>query len=243
MTKKQLFENFIVNMERERIRLGLTQVQMAQKLDMSPSAYKKKLSGETQSIDLYTAYLLYHLSGKWCYELIDEPISGSSVLPKYFSLPDAQKQFIEGLVDFELSIAKEQQQGNDMISVFVPTGNMVDGMVYDSAHFIKADVSSYRAQFGENLHCGIKITSNHLYPVYHKGDILLICRKPPRDGDTGIFLNKESGTVYIRKFFQADPCILEPINEYGECFTLDFSDQAILDKWIKFGYVLTKIRS
>ena len=62
------------------------------------------------------------------------------------------------------------------------------------------------------------------------GDILLISRRPPRDGDTTIFLNTENGRAYLRRFIQQVPRILQPINE----------DE--VKKWVKYGVVLTKMR-
>ena len=41
MTQQKILLNFIDNIEKERVRLNLTQAQMAQKLDMSVSNYKK----------------------------------------------------------------------------------------------------------------------------------------------------------------------------------------------------------
>ena len=57
LTKQELVKNFTLNVEKERLKLKLTQAQMAKKLDMSLSGYKKMISGVTTIIDLYTAYL------------------------------------------------------------------------------------------------------------------------------------------------------------------------------------------
>ncbi|MGN0342393.1 MAG: helix-turn-helix domain-containing protein [Roseburia sp.] len=242
MNRQQIAHDLIIRMEQERDRLGLTQAQMAQKLEMSLSGYKKVISGETQKIDIYTLYLLHQLTGKWFIEWVESDAGNSSLARKYFMLSENQQKFIEGIVDFELSIARDKHPAKDFITVFVPTGNMEDGMIYDSSNFIKVDVSAYRQQFGANLHCGIQITSNHLHPVYHIGDILLICRKAIRDGDTGIFIKKDTQAAYIRKFHQTSPCILEPINNLGEPFYVDSYDLDDMNQWIKFGYVLTKMK-
>ena len=86
------------------------------------------------------------------------------------------------------------------------------------------------------------MTSDHLHPVYNLGDILLICRKGIREGDTGIFLNKETGRAYIRKLHTRASWILEPINGFGKPIVIDTQDEANTQKWIRFGYVLTKMR-
>ncbi len=81
-----------------------------------------------------------------------------------------------------------------------------------------------------------------MHPVYNLGDILLISKQAIRDGDTGVFVNRENGCAYIRKFHQASPCILAPVNEYGETFLVDSYNKEQMDKWIKFGTVITKMR-
>ena len=81
------------------------------------------------------------------------------------------------IIDTELALSAykdESSHTEDLISVLIPTGNMTDGMILDSYNVEKLDVSNYRKAFGDALHIGIRITSNHLHPVYNKGDILLI---------------------------------------------------------------------
>ncbi len=242
MTKQEVIENFILNVEKERLNLKLTQAQMARKLDMSLSGYKKMILGVTSKIDLYTVYLLHNLTGKWIFELIGDFDKDSGLAMKLKELSDYHKEFIEGISDFELAFARSHSDEKDYITVFVPTGNMEDGMIYDSTHFFKVNASSYRKKFGNDLCCGIQVTSDHLNPVYSLGDILLICRKPVREGDTGIFLNKETGIVYIRRLKPAASWTLEPINGYGEPIIINGTNENDVKKWFRFGYVLTKMR-
>ena len=74
-----------------------------------------------------------------------------------------------------------------------------DGMVLDSANEERIYCPEYIKKYGERLHCGIRITSNHLNPVYVRNDILGISKKPPRDGDTCILIHKPTGRAFIRK--------------------------------------------
>ncbi len=123
-----------------------------------------------------------------------------------------------------------------------PMGDCKDGMILDSVNLSKANIGDYRQRLGVDIHCGLKMNNNHLHPVYLKNDILLICKEPPRDGDVGIFMNKENGRTYIRKYRQTSPCRLEPVNGYGEVFLVDSDDPKDVLKWVKFGRVVTKIR-
>lgn len=242
MTKQELARNFSLNVERERIRLGLTQAEMAKKLEMSLSGYKKMISGETTKIDAYTAFLMHDLCDKWFYEIIGYPISEAETVAKIRKLSKTQLRFITAIVDLEYSLLTEQNSPEEYIPVIVPTGNMQDGMIYDSADILHINAAIYRKRFGDDLHFGIKVTSSHLHPAYNKGDIILISQNPIRDGDTGIFINKEDGCIYIRKFHQAAPCVLEPINGFGKTFFVNNSNPQEMKNWIKMGYVLCKMR-
>lgn len=241
MIRQELIKNYAQSMERERNKLGITQSEMAKKLDMSLSNYKKIISGESSNINLYVAHLMHELTGKWTFELCGEHTEELELLQKIRSLSESQKRYINAILDMEVETAEKFDDPDDYISVFVPTGNMEDGMIYDSSHIIKINIAPYRKKFGEDLDYGIKITSTHLHPVYNEGDILLISRKPIRDGDTGIFYNKDNGKIFIRKLIKENSCQLVPVNEYGSLITIDPANENDMEKWVKFGRVLCKI--
>lgn len=230
------------SLERERMKLGFTQNEMAQKLDMSLSNYKKIITGATSNISLYVAHKMHEMTGKWTFELCGEKNDEIKFIQSFRTLTDTQKRFILGVLDFENDLVEQESNTEDYITVFVPTGNMEDGMIYDSANVIHVNASAYRKKYGDDVFCGIQITSSHLHPVYNAGDILIICRKPVRDGDTGVFFNKASGRVYIRKLLNTNPCILAPVNGYGNIITIDTNNPEDMTNWVKFGYVLCKMR-
>lgn len=248
MDRIDIANNISTNIERERIRLGMTQSQFAKALDMSLSSYKRIVNGETSRIDIYTAYLIYRLTGRFACEIAGFDDDVIALVKKIKKLSPYQRNYMNAMIDAELAFSMnsekvwQQASKEDLISVLIPTGNMADGMILDSCNVEKFDVSEYRKAFGNAIHLGIRITSNHLHPVYNKDDILLISRGPIRDGDTGIFINTRSKCAYIRKFKQTNPCELLPINNYGETFFVDSDDINDMSQWIKFGYVLCKVR-
>ena len=245
MTRLEIVSNFIDSLERERTALGLTQAQMANKLEMSVSAYKKLISGETSRVDLYTAYQAHKFTNKWGFELCGCVATElMQVASKLRELTPSQLRFVSGVIDLELSFLGQlpSEIEDDYVNLLTPTGNLEDGMIWDSMNIEKFNIAPYRKLFGASLQCAMRITSDHLRPVYYDGDILLLSQSAPRDGDTGIFINKEARQAYIRKFCQADPCTLKPLNGYGLTFTLDGSDSDGGDKWVNFGHVLSKIR-
>lgn len=244
MTQHELLSHFIENLEKERVQLNLTQAQMAEKLDMSASNYKKLIAGQYRRPNLFLAHYLYELTGKPLFEFFDSPTPELSVFSKFLKLSPSQRNFVEGIIDFELDFVNQDKEcvPTDLLTVIIPTGNCEDGMIWDSANIRKINISSCRKRYGSQIHIGVEITSNHLNPIYYMGDILLISRRPPRDGDTAIFINKKNGCAYLRRFVQQIPRILEPINGYGEAFYIDPYNEEEMKNWIKYGVVLTKIR-
>lgn len=242
MQKHELVRNYAQSMEIERVRLNLTQNEMAKKLDMSLSNYKKIISGESSTISLYVTHLMHELTGKWTCELCNEHNEELEILEKYRLLSSSQRNFINAILDIEAELSQDTESEEDYISVFVPTGNMEDGMVYDSSNLIHVNAASYKKKFGDFLHYGLKITSSYLQPVYNPGDILLICKSPARDGDTGVFFNKSSGRVYFRKLHQSSSTILLPVNNYGSEIEIGAHDDCSENNWINFGRVLCKMR-
>lgn len=246
MTRHEMVNNFGSSIEQERIQLKYSQKKMAEALDMSLSSYKRIINGETNNISIFTAYHMYGLTKKLGFELCGNLSPQLKVYNSLTRLSEAQLRFITAVIDFEAEFAEDLQDfdnNEDYITVMIPTGNMLDGMIYDSCSFEKLNIAPYRNRYGSLIDFGIRVTSDHLTPVYLPGDILLISKQPIRDGDTGIFIDKNSGLLYTRKFFQTSPCRLEPINNYGQTFYIDSSNESDINRWIRFGFVITKMRT
>lgn len=237
--------SFATNLEKERIHLGQTQAEFAKNLELSLSSYKRLIYGETTKIEPYTAHLIYKLTGKLPFQMANSSDPYLDIIGKILQLPQENLNFLNAIIDFQEALKPNYSSSSDpsdKLMVFVPTNDMHDGMIFDSTSFEWVNAGPYRKRYGSALHCGIKITSNHLHPVYFKNDILLISRNPVRDGDTGIFIHKDTGCCYLRKFHQTIPCTLEPLNGYGETFYVDSDDPKDMEKWVKFGFVLSKMR-
>lgn len=234
LARHELYSNTVDNIEKIRIEQNMSQEKMAEYLDMSLSGYKRMINNTNTKIDAYIIYQVACLSKRFAFEIIGgcDDIAFLSGLRK---LPFSQKLFIHSMVDVEKQLSNGDK-GSTTIPLITFTGDMKDGMLYDSMNIETISVNNTIAT------CAVRVTSNHLHPAYHKGDILLVRQEPPRNGDIGIFINKEDGCIYVRKFMQTDPCRLEPINNYGTTFLVSQDDTEEMDKWIKFGYVLKKMR-
>lgn len=241
MNQVEVTDNFIRCCERERHALGLTQSAMAKALDMSLDSYKKMVSGARAKVDLYTAIQLHMLTGKSIRELCGDTSPEPRLVSRINLLSDRQRRFIADIVEFELAMRAGHHDHPDTIPCLVPTGNVQDGMIWDSCAWGRVEVGDYVRRFPE-VSCGIRITSNHLHPAYVKDDVLLIARKPPRDGDVAVIVNHRTGAAYIRTYRQGNPCRMVPVNGYGDTFTVDPNDPEDMAQWHKFGIVITKLR-
>ena len=168
----------------------------------------------------------------------------SNIIQKLYRLTPSQLYFISDIIDFELSFLRQSSEEalEDYINLIVPTGNMEDGMIWDSMQIEKINIARYRKSFGSNLHCALRITSNNLHPVYNMEDILLISKKAPRDGDTVLLVNTERNRAYIRRLHLSNTWILSPLNNFGVTFQIDVENKEEMSKWIIFGHVLAKTR-
>jgi hypothetical protein len=243
--KHEIINNFCVTVERERVLLKYSQAEMARALDMSLSSYKKIICGECIKIGIYTAYRLECLTGKFMDELclFNSPFADS--MPLLRQLTQQQLRFINCVMEFEIAFTKShttELSPDDFVTMFIPTGNMHDGMFYDSCNFMKVNIASYRHRYGKMIDYALMITSSHLQPVYQENDILLICRGPIRDGDTGIFVDNNTGRVYLRKYFQTVPNRIEPLVGYGQTLFINNNSNEDTVRWSKFGFVIAKIR-
>lgn len=246
MTRHEMINNFGSSIEQERAKLGYSQKKMAEALDMSLSSYKRIINGETNKINIFTVFHLYGLTKKLGFELCGNTSPQLMVYNSLTKLSDAQLRFITAVINFEAEFAENltlAENEDDYITVLIPTGNMLDGMIYDSCSLEKINVFPYRKRYGDLINFGVRVTSDHLNPVYQLGDVLLICQQPIRDGDTGLFLDKNTGLLYTRKFYQTSPCRMEPINNFGQTFYIDSTNESEVKRWMKLGYVITKMRT
>lgn len=246
MTRSQLYENFAKNIELERNRLNLTQKKMAEELQISLSKYKILITNPFEAnIDIYLAHRIQNLTGKTVRELCEDDLPELEMIRYFRELPKHRQEAIRYLIEIEYQLPPDgvpNANEEDYTTCYVPTGNMEDGMTLDSRDFITVNIAEYKKNSRERIDCAVKVTSNHLHPVYMKGDVLLISKRAPRDGDIGIFILKETRQIFIREFKQTNPCELRPINNYGEVIYVDGDSQEDMNKWIKFGTVLTVMR-
>lgn len=247
MDEMNFYENLALAMEKERVAMGLTQEEMAEAIDLSFGAYKKIARRETYKIPAYSLYKLHNLTGKFGRELTGYGSENTEIIAKLRPLSKSQVDFVDSILDFELNFVRtlpKDTNVDDYISVLVLTGDMEDGMIYDSSNIKKVYAKDYIEKLKPHvINSGIEVSSNHLHPVYHMGEIILICKEPIRNGDTGVFINKNTSRAYLRKYVEhEDYVMLTPVCDYGEPFKVSKKNNAEINQWIKYGKVLSKMR-
>jgi DNA-binding Xre family transcriptional regulator len=103
--------------------------------------------------------------------------------------------------------------GKHLVPVFVPAGNMRDGMYCDSCNTDTLDITEYPTVLQEDADFGVKILTEHYAPLYYLNDILLFsCKRPPEYNDIVLYFDV-NGRMYLRKYLETH---LEPLNGFGE---------------------------
>lgn len=135
------------------------------------------------------------------------------IIQKLRILSDRSHQTILALIDLEeRTTLQPSHSGKDFITIFLPTGNPMDGQFYDTSSFETLDISAYPNSLKNTVDFGFKILSEKFQPLYNKNDILLLSRRQtPIHDDIVLYVDRE-GKIYLRRY---TPIGLEPINRLG----------------------------
>ena len=238
-----MYSNDLIKMMKIK---NLSIKQLASKANVPEDTIKNIVYNRVSDIKLSTVIKMANamncsideLIGRNCFS--DEE---SKLIKLLRSLSTSSKNFILSMAELEQAITVENED-EELVTLFQPTGNMEDGMIYDSSNFMKINVSGYIQKYGrDKINCALFINSDSFNPTYNHGDILLICNKILHHGDTGIFIRQDTGQLFIRKYIESSPIRLEPITNYGTTISIDKNSIEDMNRWIKFGYVVTKYRS
>lgn len=202
--------------------------------DLPYESVKKLVGGKINNPSVYT--LIKISSALDCsIDFLTDP--KKLIIHNYESLSERALTLLYELADFESHIADYNRQFNaNELTTFVPTGNIYDGMVFDSFYTDTVDVSSYYEEFGDIIMCAVKIIGKNLHPTYLNNDILLVGKdRYPAKDEVGIFLIGQR--IYIRKYIPGFPVELIPVNNSGNSLIISDISEAHF-----FGRVLTVVR-
>ena len=91
---------FIERFEQQRVRLNLSQSEMADKLGMSHSSYKRLINGETSTKAYDVAIKFYYLTGTSIFGFDTNISKQHQLLSKMSGMTDKQLSFLETIIDY-----------------------------------------------------------------------------------------------------------------------------------------------
>ncbi|MCM1157632.1 MAG: helix-turn-helix transcriptional regulator [Bacteroidales bacterium] len=212
----------------------LTLNALSLKADLSEDTLRSIIYGKSQDIKLSTMVKIADVLHCSLDELAGfSPYSEKEldIIHRLHLLPDRCLRTIEFILMLEEeTILQHSARGVDKIPIYLPTGNMKDGMFYDSSNIELLDISDYPLPLRRITDWGIKIVSRHYEPVYYPNDILLLSQKRfPEFNDTILYVDY-SGKLYLRKYAKTG---LEPVNGIG-----DHIPQSKISEYKALGVVL-----
>ena len=185
--------------------------------DISEDTLRSIIYGKSQDIKLSSILKIAHvldcsldsLIGRSVYSIQEE-----NMIKQMHKLSEHSIRTIQVLIDLEEQTTLHNSTiGRETTTVFLPTGNMKDGLFYDNSRFETLDITNYPKELKERIDFGLKITSAHFEPIYFTNDILLFSRhNPPIRNDVVLCIN-EAGRLFLRKM---TPFGLDPINRFGK---------------------------
>ncbi|MBQ0065735.1 MAG: helix-turn-helix transcriptional regulator [Firmicutes bacterium] len=244
MNKLELIEQFAYNLERLRNKLGYSQDQMSKCLDVSSSTYRRIINHETTKVDLYFITKLYELTHQFAFQFCNPNYKEDRrlrIVSTITELDDTALKDIENYVNFRKAITFNKKGETKIVPFYHPVGELSDNMIFNSFSYTQLDISSCPDSIKWQVDCALEILNNHFHPTYHLNDILLIAQRPPRDGDIGLFIEKETRKMFIRVFKMESPRKLIPVSDSGRIIEVDEKDIEDMNKWIKFGVVVSKM--
>lgn len=210
----QIFRTTLRKKLREK---NLTLNALSTQADLSEDTLRSIVYGKSQDIKLSTIIKianvldcsLDNLAGRSFYSSQEQ-----NIINRLSYLPERSINVIEFILQLEeKSALQKSNHGKDVIQVFLPTGNMKDGMHYDCFLYEDLDISNYPSSIKNNVDLGIKIMTQNYEPVYHPNDIILLSHKRlPEYNDIVLYIDNE-GRLFIRKYTEN---FLLPINGFGK---------------------------
>ena len=189
--------------------------------DLSEDTLRSIIYGKSQDIKLSTLLKIADVLHCSIDELINRnryPQEIKKLFERILKLPKSSIKTIQAIIILEEKrLLQKSMYGKEIIPVFIPKGNMHDGMYYDGNTYESLDISNYPIKLINEVNYGIKIQTDYFEPIYYTNDIILISScKSPNKSDIVIYINN-IGKIFIRQLTDFG---LEPIGNFGEIIPL-----------------------
>ncbi|MBR1599012.1 MAG: helix-turn-helix domain-containing protein [Lachnospiraceae bacterium] len=185
--------------------------------DLSEDTLRSIIYGKSQDIKLSTLIKIADVLNCSIDELVNRSTYSHDeqiLFNKIHNLPQCSRKSIQIVATLEEKcLLEKSRNGKDLIPLFIPKGNMKDGVYYDGSIYGKIDITKYPLTIKKECSFGIKVVTENYEPIYHINDILLISAKShPRQSDIVLYIDN-NGKLYLRKYTQLG---LEPLGPFLE---------------------------
>ena len=206
-------QNLRDKLQKEKISLSY----LSAKADISEDTLRSIIYGKSQDIKLSSilkiaAVLdcsLDSLIGRSIYSIQEE-----NMIKQMRKLSEHSIKTIQVLIDLEeKTTLHNRHTGREHTSVFILTGNMRDGIFYDSGRYETLDITDYPKELKERIAFGMKLNTSHFEPIYFLNDIILFTRHTPPERNDIVLCVNEAGRLFLRR---TTPFGLDPINGFGK---------------------------
>lgn len=136
------------------------------------------------------------------------------ILDRIHKLPIHSLDIIQTVITIEYNCLLQKSKNNkDVLPLFIPNGNLRDGMYYNGSSYEILDTTAYPESLKRDCNFALKITTNNFEPICFVNDVILFTTKYiPRYYDVVLYVNS-SGKLFIRRYTELG---LEPINRFGD---------------------------
>lgn len=201
------------NLQEKKITLNA----LALESDLSEDTLRSVVYGKSQDVKLSTVIKIADVLDCPLDDLIGRKYYSDVEREIHHRIHSFPEQTLRATLHFskmqEDLVLKQSNSGKVLLPVFVPHGNMKEGMYCDNHDVITLDISEYPKSIQEEADFGIKILTDVFEPVYYLNDILLCsCERQPEYNDIVLYFDL-NGRLYLRKYHETH---LESLNGFGE---------------------------
>lgn len=178
---------------------GLSLQQVAEMADLPLETVRNIYYGKTPDPKVSTVMKLaksFGMSVNCFMGQCEHTLHERALIQHYRTCGHHGKSIIELVAKYEALTAKGEREAKEKhaIPCLVPQGDIRAGIVYDTCQTKEIETTVPAA------YIAIKMTTNHLAPVYCKDDVILIENRFPDAGECAVFLKGDR--VYIRQYLE-----------------------------------------
>lgn len=238
---------FAENISRMRIDHRFTQDDMAYMLGIGKQTYVRIESGTNATVSAEVALKaanIFHVPLMAMFGIITTDVND---FKNYMKCTDHTQRIMRSIMDADIKAQEllADFKSDDIITVLYFAEEIHDGMNFSRFLHRTYNISKCRNfrwyQYADVI---LEINSNAYHPLYHIGDKLVICSRPPIDGEIGVFL--KGNEFYLRMNKNSpDATYLLPVAFYENTpyadIIVDRHNPEDMNQYSKFGTVVAVI--